>query len=205
MTYNEGDLVKIRSVTGHYYAEVVGEDENGDLEVYYINRGDTNRWVWYYDESWDLVSKEMVEQHIPFQKHRALECFKQLGFRPLTENSFVKLDDSIPSTVQIPVGHYDLEEEDSDDDMSDFIVPDDEGEAFCPASPSSEFVRETHQLVHEYNQWAPKTPSEEKVKAFVDNLAHKYKQQDDERQFVSGKSIDYDHPPLPKQSKNGSI
>ena len=88
---------------------------------------------------------------------------------------------------------------DSDDDMSDFIVPDEEGEAFCPASPSSEFVRETHQLVHEYNQWEPKTPSEEKVKAFVDTLAHKYKQQDDERQFASGKCVYYDRPPLPKQ------
>ena len=34
-----------------------------------------------------------------------------------------------------------------------------------------------------------------KVKTFIDNLAEKYQQQDDNRQFARGTSLDYLHPP----------
>ena len=37
------------------------------------------------------------------------------------------------------------------------------------------------------------------MKSFVDNLAEKYKRQDDNRQFAQGKSVDYDHPPMKKK------
>jgi hypothetical protein len=102
----------------------------------------------------------------------------------------------------IPTGDFDEEEEESDGSLDDFIVPDEEGEAFTPADPSVPFVQETHELVHKYNNWEPKTQHEEKLKGFVDKLSHKYKLKDDERQFVEGKSLDYDHPPL-KKRKSG--
>ena len=94
---------------------------------------------------------------------------------------------------------FDQEEDESEDDMSDFIVPDEEGEAFTPADPTIPFVQETHELVHKYNEWEPNDKKGKKLKVFVDGLTEKYKTQDDERQFVNGTSVDYDHPPLKKQ------
>jgi len=198
--YNNGDLVKIHGETGEWYAEVVGEDEDGNLEVYYINRSPTNRWVWQYDKNWDTVSKKSVSEHIPLEKEKAVQCYKELGFRPLTEDTFVKLDDDIPDTAVIPTGEFDESEEESDtDSLDDFIIPDEEGEAFTPADPSIPFVQETHELVHRYNKWEPKNPKEREMKQFVDTMSYKYKAKDDERQFVEGNTVDYDHPPLKKQ------
>ena len=142
--YKEGDLVKVYGETGEWYGEIVGENEDGQLELFYINRGTTNRWIWQYDEDWDVVSKNSILEHIPLVKQKAVECYKQLGFRPLTENTFVKLDDKIPDDVMIPTGEFDEEEEESDGSLDDFIVPDEEGEAFTPADPTIPFVQETH-------------------------------------------------------------
>ena len=51
--------------------------------------------------------------------------------------------------------------EDEDDDMGDFIVDDDvANEPFTYADPDNDFVRETHQAVHDYNKWDPKNNSE---------------------------------------------
>ena len=200
--YKEGDLVKVYGETGEWYGEIVGENEDGQLELFYINRGPTNRWIWQYDEDWDVVSKNSILEHIPLVKQKVVDCYKQLGFRPLTENTFVKLDDEIPDDVVIPTGDFDEEEEESDGSLDDFIVPDEEGEAFTPADPTIPFVQETHELVHKYNTWEPKNKTEEKLKGFVDNLSHKYKLKDDERQFVEGKSLDYDPPPLKKQKSD---
>jgi hypothetical protein len=202
--YNPGDLVKINGDDGEWYAEVVGITEEYDLEIFYLNRGKgrTEKWVWKYDEEWQTVSPESVSEHIPLEKGKALECFKKLGFRPLTENTFVKLSDTIPDDVILPIGFEADEDDVSDDSMDDFIVPDEEGEPFSPADPSIPFVAETHELVHKYNKWQPKNNGEVKLKVFVDNISHKYKLKDDERQFVKGKSVDYDHPPLKKRKSS---
>lgn len=200
-SYNAGDLVKVQGETGVWYAEIVGEDEEHQLEVFYINRSE-NHWIWKYDDDWETVSKECILEHIPLVKEKAVECYKQLGFRPLTEETFIKLDDKIPDDVLVPTGEFDEEEADSDDSLQDFIVPDDEAEAFTPADPSIPFVQETHELVHKYNKWEPKDRKQKRLKSFVDNLAHKYKVKDDERQFAKGTSVDYDHPPLKKQKSN---
>jgi hypothetical protein len=199
---NEGDLLKIQGETGEWYAELVGIDEDDQLEVFYINRAKENHWVWKYDEEWEVVSRTSVLEHIPLDKNNPMVSYKTLGFRPLNQDSFIKLDeeDSIPADHLMPTGEYDSDEDlESDDSMRDFIVPDEEGEAFTYAPMDSEFVRETHDIVNQYNQWEPNNPSEKKMKTFVDSLAHKYKQQDDNRQFAQGKSVDYDHPPMNKK------
>lgn len=199
MDYKSGDLIKVNGESGEWYAEVVGENEDKELEVFYINRTPANRWIWQYDEDWDIVSKDSILEHIPLDKKEAVECYRKLGFRPLTENTFVKLDDKIPDNVLMPTGDFEHDSESEDDSLDDFIVPDEEGEAFTPADPSIPFVQETHEMVHKYNTWEPKDKKEKKLKVFVDNLTHKYKTQDDERQFAMGTSVDYDHPPLKKQ------
>ena len=187
-----GDLLKI---IGNKYGELVGIDEDNNLEVYFISRS-KNKWVWEYDEEWQTVTRNEVVEHIELKK--ALESYKKLGFRPLTENTFIKLDDDIPKDVIVPVGDFDENESDSDDSLNDFIVPDEQGEEFRPASPTNEFVIETHKCVHQYNDWEPKKPQQKKIKNFIDKLSHKYQVKDDDRQFAKGQSVDYEHPPLKK-------
>lgn len=187
-----GDLLKI---IGNKYGELVGIDEDNNLEVYFISRS-KNKWVWEYDEEWQTVTRNEVVEHIELKK--ALESYKKLGFRPLTENTFIKLDDDIPKDVIVPVGDFDENESDSDDSLNDFIVPDEQGEVFRPASPTNEFVIETHKCVHQYNDWEPKKPQQKKIKNFIDKLSHKYQVKDDDRQFAKGQSVDYEHPPLKK-------
>lgn len=191
-----GDLLKIQ---GNKYAELVGIDEDHNLEVYFISRS-KSKWVWEYDKEWETVIRNEVVEHIPLEKGKAVACYKQLGFRPLTENTFVKLDDDIPKDVIIPLGDFEDDSSglDSDDSLTDFIVPDDQGEEFRPASPTNEFVVETHQCVHQYNEWAPEKPEHKKIKTFIDKLSHKYQTKDDDRQFAKGQSVDYEHPPLKK-------
>jgi len=192
-----GDLLKIY---GHKYAELVGIDEDDNLEVYFISRS-KNKWVWEYEEEWQVVTRNDVVEHIELKKGTALDAYKKLGFRPLTENTFVKLDDDIPKDVIVPVGDFDEKDSsglDSDDSLNDFIVPDEEGEEFRPASPTNEFVIETHKCVHQYNDWSPEKVEHKKVKKFIDNLSHKYQTKDDDRQFAKGQSVDYEHPPLKK-------
>lgn len=196
----EGDLLKING-EGVWYAELVGVDEEGLLEVFYINRCKDNRWVWKYDTEWQTCHKNCVLEHIPLQPDKAVECYHKLGFRPLSEETFVFLNDEIPEDVSIPTGAFDELEEEEEEDMSDFIVPDEEGEAFRPASPSIPFVQETHELVNQFNGWEPKNAKEEKLKAFVNILSHKYKMQDDNKQFAQGTSVDYDHPALKSTKK----
>lgn len=198
----EGDLLKIYGETGEWYGELVGINEDDQLEVFYINRSKENKYVWQYDEEWDVVARNSILEHIPLDKQKPLEAYKTLGFKPLTENTFVKIDeeDSIPDDHLMPTGEYNSEEEaDSEDSLHDFVVPDEEGEAFTHAPLDSEFVKETHKIVNQYNNWEPKNPTEKKMKTFVDNLAEKYKKQDDNRQFAQGKTVDYDHPPTKKQ------
>jgi len=198
----EGDLLKINGESGVWYAELVGIDEEGLLEVFYINRCKDNRWVWKYDDDWNTCHRNCVMEHIPLIKEKALECFRQLGFRPLTENTFLSLNDTVPDEVSLPTGEFDEVPMDQDEeDMSDFIVPDEEGEPFRPASPSIPFVQETHELVNRFNTWEPKNKKEEKLKAYVDNLSHKYKLKDDNIQFAEGRSVDYDHPRLKSVTK----
>lgn len=194
----EGDLLKINGENGVWYAQLVGFDEEDMLEVWYINRG-VNRYLWEYDKDWETVHKNTVIEHIQLDISDVLACYKQWGFKPITEETFVKLDDDIPDDVLLPVGEFDEEEEyDSEDNMDDFIVPDEEGEAFTLAPLDSDFVRETHELVQKFNTWEPQNPQEQKLKSFVDHMSLKYKQHDDNRQFAIGKTVDYDHPPVKK-------
>ena len=82
-----GDLLKI---FGNKYGELVGIDEDNNLEVYFISRS-KNKWVWEYEEEWQVVTRNEVVEHIELKKGTALDSYKKLGFRPLTENTFIKL------------------------------------------------------------------------------------------------------------------
>jgi hypothetical protein len=78
--------------------------------------------------------------------------------------------------------------------MRDFIVPDEEGEAFSFAAPTSQFVRETHEAVHGFNDWNP-ADSGKKVKEFVDNMSSREGVKENARTKL-GCALSYERPPL---------
>ena len=80
--------------------------------------------------------------------------------------------------------------------LRDFIVDDDEAEPFTHAGTADEFVNTTHKAVHEYNDWVPKTPREERIKSFIDNLESKYAHKDADVHFKRGQAgPSYTKPP----------
>ena len=64
----EGDLLKIQGETGEWYAELVGIDEDDQLEVFYINRSKENRWVWEYDDDCRSYLKLFIGTHTSRQE-----------------------------------------------------------------------------------------------------------------------------------------
>lgn len=206
----EGDLLHILgqnddNTTSTWYAELVGINEDHDLEVYLLEQTKILQgYVWSYADDWQTVPKDSVLKVFTPEKGSYVKTYKEFGFIPTNAaNQFLKVGVAIPDHILTPIpldsDCEGAEDEDEDDDMGGFIVDDDvANEPFTHASPDNDFVRETHQAVHDYNTWEPKNNSEKKVKSFIDNMAHKYQQQDDNRQFASGRSLDYVKPPLRK-------
>ena len=196
-----GDLLHVNGDNGDgtistWYAELSGIDENGNLEVFFLRK--KYDYIWAFHDEWDTISPESVEAIFTPITGQYIKIYKQFGFTPTeAENQFLKVGDQIPKhvVVPLPLDNESDFEDDSDSDMGDFVVPDEiANEPFTLAPETSDFVRETHQAVREFNHWAPKTPDEEKVKVFVENMSDKYQKQDDERQFVAGKVVDYTNP-----------
>lgn len=202
--YQPGDLLHIRGRDQNdqlcmFYGELVGINEDNLLEIYYLEiTKKHDGYIWSYASDWDTVHRDCVMRSFRPTKDTYVSVYKQFGFIPtVKENYFLKADVNIPSNVLVPIA-LDSEEEpvDTDDDMSDFIVPDEiANEPFTHAVPNNDFVKETHKAVRDYNNWKPKNNSEKKVKTFIDNMAKKYQQMDDNKQFANGTSLDYLHPP----------
>ena len=196
-----GDLLHVKGDNGDgtvstWYAELSGIDENGNLEVFFLRK--KYDYIWTFSDEWDTIPAESVEAIFTPVPGQYIKIYKEFGFSPTeVENQFLKVGDNIPKHVVVPMpldNESDFED-DSDSDMGDFIVPDDvANEPFTLAPETSDFVRETHQAVRDFNQWVPKTRVEEKVKVFMENMSDKYQKQDDERQFVAGKVVDYTNP-----------
>lgn len=189
-----GDYVKVlgeNNVT--WYAEVVGVFED-TLEVYFIERGLDG--VWNYSVEWHSIPRESVQEHVE-TKNGVVKALQLLGFRPLDECSFVKLDEE-DGLANVPIGMALPADDDFigiHPEMRDFIVPDEEGEPFSFADPCK-FVRETHEAVHGFNNWNPDNTGK-KVKEFVDTMSTRVIGQENARTKL-GCALAYDKPPLYK-------
>ena len=202
----KGDFIK---ATNDRTGEIVDVDEDGNLEVYFLvaNNSKANGKIYEYAQEWEVVHRNEVIKHVekPVDKFDYPKVYLSLGFRPMDGEIFIKSDANIEEDedlkkYEFPTNCIEIEDETSDDyDYTDgFVVKDEDGEAFTPASPTSEFVIETHKAVHGYNNWTPQQNDKTQVgiKRFIDSQEEKAIHQEDERQFVLGKSIDYNHPPL---------
>ena len=189
-----GDLVSLHAEDDQiWYGEVVGTTET-TIDVYYIERGDAN--VWSYSDDVFEIPKGCVKQHVTTASHsNVVGAFRELGFRPLTDSTFARLDE----TGVTPVGDAAFDMQDDDfvgihPEMQDFIVPDEEGEAFTLARPDNDFVRETHKAVNDFNNWNP-VGEAVRVKQYIEGLDTQVCRQENARTRL-GEGISYNHPPL---------
>jgi len=194
-----GDFVKVLGTdSAEWYAEVVGTSGTSGtdaLEVFFIEKKGN---VWSYAADWQEIPLASVQEHIKTAEVGIITALEQLGFRPIDEGTFVKLSEEDAGAV-VPVGMQLPTEDDPigiHPEMRDFIVPDEEGEAFSFAEPTSQFVIEMHEAVHQYNEWAPTEPQAAGIKQFIDNMDTRECIQEDNRN-LNQTALSYTRPPLP--------
>ncbi len=186
-----GDYLNMLGENGKdWYGEVVGVTPEG-YEVYFIE--EKTPGVWGYSKEWHEVPKECVQIHI--KTEGVVRALKELGFRPLTDNTFARLDE----TREVPIGEdYEAMEESAGDprlhgyEDDGFVVPDDE--PFSMAAPDSQFVRDTHKAVRDYNKWQPEGEGA-KIKQFMEELDHKVIREESEKHKL-GECPPFTKPPM---------
>ena len=189
-----GDYVSLNAEGGEiWYGEVVGIKPE-TLEVYFIEKGEST--VWSYSEEWHEVPKESVTQHVKTSSHANIKgALKAIGFRPLSDSTFARLDEQ----GVVPVGDPAFDNIEEDDcvgihpEMQGFIVPDSEGEAFTFAKADNQFVRETHQAVRDFNKWVPKEDAV-RIKQFIEGMDTKACALENSRTRL-GEGLSYNNPP----------
>ena len=189
-----GDYVSLNAEGGKiWYGEVVGTNSD-TIEVYFIEKGEGT--VWSYSEEWHEVPKESVIKHVNTSSHaNIIGALKAIGFRPLSDSTFARLDEQ----GVVPVGDSAFDNIEEDDcvgihpEMQGFIVPDSEGEAFTFAKPDNEFVRETHKAVRDFNQWVPQEDAV-RIKRFIEGMDVKACVLENNRTRL-GEGLSYNNPP----------
>lgn len=215
--YNPGDLVAFTDLEKYGAISVgevvnIGQDEIGIyLQVHRLEREMLGSKIWHFNEenTQCIVRPLLVKRHVSHDpslgaltKERVRKAWRMIGFVVGCEK-YCLIQHENEVELDIAPGDSDDEDEDEiDEEMKDFIVPDDEGEAFC--HPKAEhlteeekaWVNQTHSAVRDWDKWVPKDQSEKAIKAFVDNMTAKYGVQEDNRQFTSGTdSVDIFKPP----------
>ncbi len=207
-----GDLVKYRHENGSYVGEVVDIDYN-TISIHALERqGEYNGKLWLFNNTEHEVPvsalNTLVKPERPLTRKTMKVAWNMMGYVVGVER-FCLIEDEEHVTLDVHPQDSDSEEEDENDpnyihpEMRDFIVPDNEGEAFTFADASAltgeakKFVEDTHKAVNQWNNWTPTKPQEQKIKAFVDNMASKANHAEGDRQFVVGKSsLSTSKPPL---------
>ena len=126
----------------------------------------------------------------------APSAWDALGFRMINGGTLVKHSDEVGSHL-FPVGDgaFDTRSasDDSEGSLKDFIVPDDECEAFSFAK--GEFAEETHEAVRQFDNWVPKDEREAQVKAFIVSQEKRAMQLDDNIRANKGmRALNYNNP-----------
>ena len=225
--YTPGDLIIQQTDDGDRYAEVVGVDPDGKVEVSYIHKTAKQEGrIWEFDETneWEAIDASTITKHVsvPDESDRKtmVKAWADIGFLPGGDGmTFCRLEDE--NTTSLPL--YEGAEDDSDAEeegvpssnpkmhgyeSDGFVVPDDEGSDFEFADPDeldeegAKFVRETHEAVREFDKWKPKDEKAQAIKQFIERMDYKATIDTDNRRFRNGKSsLSTSKPPLPKKKK----
>jgi hypothetical protein len=152
---------------------VVIELSGTELCVQMLKPGD-NKIYAITDDAYQ-VPVTAIARHIPLSGNDddAPRAFHDLGFRMLDGGTFVKHSDETTSAVY-PIGDaaYDMYSDDDDDSagsLRDFIVDDEDAEPFTLALGDSDFVRETHAAVRDFNSWVPRNEQEHGMRQFIND------------------------------------
>ena len=222
--YTSGDLVIVSVNETESYGEVLGiEEGTGHLEVSFLKKTpvqDGRIWQFAADDEWETVVPLTVTKHVPVPEgsdgHTVAKAWKSVGFVASGDGiTFCRCEDEHLTTLDMLMC-----EEDSDDEEGTpssnanmhgyeddgFVVPDDEGEEFDFADPSTldkegaAFVLETHKAVHDFDKWYPKDKQGQGIKQYIDNMDRKASIQTDNHRFTNGKSsISTSKPPLKRK------
>ena len=194
----KGDYVKIQMDNDETWLGEVVAEEKDTIDVYYIQKGKQNVWT-YSEDAYEIPKESVLHQVRTKECANVIEALKQIGLRPLTDSTFALIDEQ----ANVPLGDEAFDEAfdaDAEDDfigihpeMQDFIVPDEEGEAFTFAQDDSEFVRETHEAVRQYNNWHPEGEAE-RIKVFIDRMDARACAQENARTRL-GEGLSYNKPP----------
>ena len=80
----------------------------------------------------------------------------------------------------------DFSESDGTPTLGGFIVPDDEATPFSHAPPDTEFVRETHAAVRDFNNWDPVSAEDRQVKEYVADMSGRAEHSNEDRRMACG-------------------
>lgn len=199
-----GDLVKILGETEAGAREVwFGEKldvEDGQLVVDLISKEPAGGARWVHDEAPQAFPIESVMEVVDTRACGSYKsAWRRFGFRRVTEDGdtwfITYADDRRGVPESEVVGEEDSSDPSDDSDttgsLCDFIVPDDDAEPFTLAEEDSEFVRETHQAVREFDRWQPNDPRLRARREFVDARAWRAEVDEDNRTFDDEGRIDY--------------
>ena len=217
--FSPGDKIAYRDPTNYNntsIAEIVDIGSNGkggiQLMVHRLEREMIGSKIWVFHELScnAIVQIEQVMRHvshdpnIKLTKELVRSGWRQIGFAVGCEK-YCLIQHENEVSLDIAPGDSDDEEDEVDEncihpEMADFIVPDNEGEAWCPPDPKNlteeqrKWVNETHAAVREWDHWVPADDSQAAIKSFVDNMSSKYGHMEDERQFTNGTSSSLHNP-----------
>ncbi len=225
--YSAGDLIQFDINATKFFGEIVGITDEGKVEVSRLKKTTKQEgriWEFVADDAWSAIETPYIKKHIKVEdsalRSVVIKAWKELGFIPGGDGiTFCRVEDE--DHVTLPLGGDDSSDDESDSEeqassnpamhgyASDgFIVPDDEGSDFEFADPdeleeeAAQFVRETHQAVHDFDNWTPEDKQGKAVKAFVDRMDKKAAIETDNHRLEAGKSfISTSKPPIQKRKR----
>ena len=170
-SYGVGDPVEVSDAVGNYLGVVIECVDRDTLCVQMIKKHDDN--IYRITSDAYHVPHSAIAQHAPIHGDdgAAPRAYDSLGYRMLDGSSFIKHSDETGDTLwPVGDGEYDIRSEDGSDSagsLADFIVSDSECELFTQAEPTTDFVRETHAAVREFNSWVPQNDQEYSMRRFI--------------------------------------
>lgn len=220
--YSVGNLIAFEIAGQQFYGEIVGQ-QNEKIEVSRIKQTEKQEgriWEFVDDDKWSAIDPKFISKHILVDTSKGssvAQGWKELGFLAGGDGmTMCRIEDEDQTTM--PIFQADADSEDEEEPSVNpnmhgyaddgFVVPDDEGSEFEFANPddldeeAAEWVRETHEAVHEYNKWAPNDKQGQALKSFIDKMDYKASIATDNQRLDSGKgSISTSNPPVKKKRK----
>ena len=179
--------------TGHQLAVVCEKFDvtKRTCMVNYIEPDDSNGF--YLDDAAYEVSVDSVEEMYSVDDSTAeslVESYRPTGLVPVANDDdcgcrFEKLG-ALEASCSDDDGSDEEVDSDSTPTLGGFIVPDEDATPFSHAPADTDFVRDTHAAVRDFNNWNPTSPEDMQVKNYVADLSGRAEHSNEDRRMVCG-------------------